>query len=105
MLTQLTRLSVETDGRYAKLEEVQFLKDYLQSMDVRLSAYEKIRAAQEQIILQVEVKMCDMDPSLFRSAAGEANPEIGSLPKKSSIPDSTPVGFVETTLSDLSDLF
>ncbi|MBW4577288.1 MAG: phycobilisome protein [Aphanothece sp. CMT-3BRIN-NPC111] len=71
MLTQLTRLSVETDGRYAKLEELQFLKDYLQSMDVRLSAYEKIRAAQEQIILQVEVKMCDMDPSLFRSAAGD----------------------------------
>jgi len=26
MLTQLTRLGTEADGRYAKLEEMQFLK-------------------------------------------------------------------------------
>ncbi|MBW4577284.1 MAG: hypothetical protein KME08_18590 [Aphanothece sp. CMT-3BRIN-NPC111] len=41
----------------------------------------------------------------FQFMPWEANPEIGSLPQNSSIPDSTPVGFVETTLSNLSDLF
>ena len=50
MLNQLSRLSVEADGRYATTEELQFLKDYIQSLDLRLSAYEKISAAQTEIV-------------------------------------------------------
>jgi hypothetical protein len=71
MLTQLTRLSIEADGRYAKAEELQFLKGYFQSLDQRVSAYEKIRAAEAEIISQVEAKMRALDPNLFRSAAGD----------------------------------
>lgn len=71
MLTQLSRLSVEADGRYAKLEEMQFLKSYFQSLDQRLSAYAKIRNTEEEIIDQVEAKMRTIDPSLFINAAGD----------------------------------
>jgi hypothetical protein len=71
MLTQLSRLSVEADGRYATAEEVQFLKGYLRSMDPRVSAYEKIRAAEEEIISKTEAKMRSMDPTLFLNAAGD----------------------------------
>lgn len=68
MQTQLTQLSVETDGRYAVAEELQFLKGYLQSLEQRVSAYEKIRAAEAEIISQVEVKMRAIDASLFRNS-------------------------------------
>lgn len=71
MLTQLSRLSVEADGRYAKLEEMQFLKSYFHSLDQRLSAYAKIRNTEEEIIDQVEAKMRTIDPSLFINAAGD----------------------------------
>jgi hypothetical protein len=65
MLKQLARLSVEADGRYATADELQFLKDYLQSVDQRLSAYEKIRDAEEKIIPQVEEIKRSLDPNLF----------------------------------------
>lgn len=41
----------------------------------------------------------------FQFIPWEGNPEIGSLPKVSSIPEPTPSAFVETTLTDLSELF
>ncbi|GAC1460942.1 MAG: allophycocyanin subunit alpha [Chamaesiphon sp.] len=71
MLTQLTRLTVEADGRYAVAEELQFLKSYFQSLDIRMSAYAKIRSAQEEIITKVEAKMRALDPTLFVSSAGD----------------------------------
>lgn len=71
MLTQLTRLSTEADGRYAKLEEMQFLKSYFQSLDQRMSAYAKIRNSEVEIIDQVEAKMRTIDPNLFINAAGD----------------------------------
>jgi len=42
MLKQLSRLSNETEGRYASTVELQFIKDYVNSVDTRISAYEKI---------------------------------------------------------------
>jgi hypothetical protein len=54
MLTQLARLSLEVDGRYATDQELQFLEDYLQTVDQRLSAYEKIRNAEEKITHKVK---------------------------------------------------
>lgn len=71
MLTQLTRLSVEADGRYAKLEELQFLKSYFQSLEQRVSAYEKIRTAEEEIIRQVETEMRVLDSNLFCNTSGD----------------------------------
>lgn len=65
MLSQLARLSVEADGRYATAEELQFLKDYIHSLDRRVSAYEKIQAAETEIIAQVEQKMQANYPNLF----------------------------------------
>ena len=66
MLSQLGRLSTEADGRYASAEELQFLKDYFQSLNHRMSAYKKIQAAEKEIIRQVEAQMQSLDPSLFR---------------------------------------
>jgi hypothetical protein len=71
MLTQLSRLSIEADGRYAKAEELQFLKGYFQSLEQRVSAYEKIRAAEELIIRQVEAKMRALDRDIFLNTAGD----------------------------------
>jgi hypothetical protein len=66
MLRQLARLSVEADGRYATPEELQFLKDYLQSLEMRVSAYEKIQSAEEKIIYLVEAKKRSLNANLFQ---------------------------------------
>ncbi|MEG4446301.1 phycobilisome protein [Microcoleus sp. AT9_B5] len=66
MLSQLARLSTEADGRYASAEELQFLKDYLQSLNHRISAYKKIQASETEIMQQVEAQMQSLDPNLFR---------------------------------------
>lgn len=69
MLSQLARLSTEADGRYATAEELQFLKDYFQSLNHRMSAYKKLQASEKEIIRQVEAQMQSIDPSLFRRGA------------------------------------
>lgn len=71
MLTQLSRLSVEADGRYATAEELQFVKEYFQSLDLRVSAYEKLKKAESEIIERVENKMRGIDPTLFINASGD----------------------------------
>lgn len=65
MLKQLSNLNIEADGRYATDQELQFLKNYLQSVEQRISAYEKIRDAEEEIMDRVETKMRSIDPNLF----------------------------------------
>lgn len=65
MLKQLTRLSVEADGRYATTKELQFLKDYIDSVDRRISAYEKIQAAEAEIVNKIEQTRIATDPELF----------------------------------------
>jgi Phycobilisome protein len=71
MLTQLSRLSVEADGRYAKTEELQFFKSYYQSLDDRLRTYEKVRAAAEEIVTTTEAEMRNLDPTIFMGASGD----------------------------------
>ena len=65
MLKQLEHLNVKADGRYATDQELQFLKDYIQSAEQRISSYEKIREAEDEIMDQVETKMRSIDPNLF----------------------------------------
>lgn len=65
MLTQLSRLSVEADGRYGTAQELQFLKDYFESVATRISAYEKIRDAEAEIIPRMEGERRAADPSFF----------------------------------------
>uniref|UniRef100_B8HV19 Phycobilisome protein n=1 Tax=Cyanothece sp. (strain PCC 7425 / ATCC 29141) TaxID=395961 RepID=B8HV19_CYAP4 len=66
MLKQLQRLSLETDGRYATDAELKFLKDYLQTVDQRITTYEKVREQEEQIIAQTEAEVLGTNPNLFR---------------------------------------
>ncbi|MEO0375611.1 MAG: allophycocyanin [Cyanobacteria bacterium P01_A01_bin.17] len=65
MLTQLARVSLDADGRFATATELQFIKDYLESADHRISAYEKIRDAEEQIIDQIEEKALAKNARVF----------------------------------------
>ena len=65
MLSQLTHLSVEADGRYATAGELQFLRNYIDSFEDRISAYEKIKDAEDKIIQEVASKMEKIDPTLF----------------------------------------
>lgn len=65
MLKQLTRVSIDADGRYATEGELQFLKDYLDSAADRISAYEKIRDAEEEIIDQIEEQALAKDARVF----------------------------------------
>jgi hypothetical protein len=76
MLTQLSRLSVVADGRYATPGELQFLKSYSQSLDLRVSAYEKLRAAETEIITEAEAKIRAIDPNAFISPTGKDYVEI-----------------------------
>lgn len=57
MFQQLTQLSLDADGRYATDAELQFLETYLESVPVRLSAYEKLRDATDELLDQVESRI------------------------------------------------
>ncbi|HIK38743.1 MAG: hypothetical protein NZ901_10370 [Geminocystis sp.] len=55
MLRQLADLTLEADGRYAEDYELQFLEDYLDSLDLRVQIYNKIRDNADKIIEQVRL--------------------------------------------------
>jgi len=65
MLTQLQRLSVEVDGRYATPEELDFLKSYLETFKYRVSAYQKIKKNESVIIDQIQDKLQQVNPAIF----------------------------------------
>ncbi|NCJ07671.1 allophycocyanin [Synechococcales cyanobacterium C] len=81
MLQQLARLSVEADGRFATAQELQFIKDYLESVDDRISAYETIREAEETLMQQVEAKVFETDPEAF-TYSGKDTSEISRRDRK-----------------------
>jgi len=55
MLKQFADLTLEADGRYAQDYELQFLEDYLDSQDTRMSAYIKLRDSADDIIEAVRL--------------------------------------------------
>jgi hypothetical protein len=67
MLSQLTRLSLEVDGRYATDEELLFLNDYMKSYSLRLQTYQKLQASEAAIVQQVLTKLRSLDQSLLKS--------------------------------------
>ena len=69
MLKQLTKLIIETDGRYATDRELEFIKDYLNTVETRISAYEKIRDKSEQILDKTKAKMEQKNPKLLARGA------------------------------------
>lgn len=75
MLSQLHKLSVEADGRYATDPELSFLQSYLQTVRIRLSAYQKIQAAEGEIVQQVLHKINAIDPSLLQQGAVDLTPK------------------------------
>ena len=65
MLKQITKLTIEADGRYASDEELKFIKDYLDSVELRISTYEKIRDKSEEVLDKTKAKMEAKSPNLF----------------------------------------
>lgn len=66
MLTQLSQLSIKTDGRFASDKELRFLEDYFDSLEKRISTYKKVRDSAEEIIEKMRVEKIATDPTLFR---------------------------------------
>lgn len=65
MLTYLERLSIETDGRYATSEELEFLKLYFASFNLRLKTYQKIHQYETEIIQTIQNKIQLNYPKTF----------------------------------------
>lgn len=74
MLTQLSRLALEADGRYASAEELQFLKDYLQTAEQRAQTYRTVRDNEAFLLeeLHSQVKTSD-GGSLFKGTQDVSN--------------------------------
>ena len=65
MFTNLERLSVEVDGRYATPEELDFLKSYFGTFKYRISAYQKIKNNESLIMNQIQENLEKMNPDIF----------------------------------------
>nr|WP_228038436.1 phycobilisome protein [Nodosilinea sp. LEGE 06152] len=55
-----------TDGRYASDQELMFFQTYLSTVGTRLRAYQKIQAAEPQIVAQVMTRLKVQRPGLFQ---------------------------------------
>lgn len=62
MLKELANLTLEADARYAAPSELEFLKTYLDSVEIRVSAYKKIRDSADEIIEQVRAEKHNRNP-------------------------------------------
>lgn len=71
MFRQLNHLTVVADGRYARPEELNFLQDYLASVEIRISAYEKIRAEAEMMADKIQSMQKAENPRCFHFVNGE----------------------------------
>jgi hypothetical protein len=65
MLTKLKRLSVDVEGRYATANELQFLKDYLDTADSRIALYEKLEETREEIDTTIEATLKAIDHGIY----------------------------------------
>lgn len=66
MIKQLVNLTTEVDGRYATSDELQFIKDYLDSVDDRITTYRSIRDQEEKIVHRVEAGKRGVNDNLFK---------------------------------------
>lgn len=73
MLQQLEHLSLSAEGRYATSEELQFMRNYLSSVDLRLSIYQKIRDGEEEIINQLEAQILKIQADIFQISSGDVS--------------------------------
>ncbi len=68
MLTQLTTLAQQCDGRYASDAELECLKDYLEEIDQRIYTYNKIHKNENQLIEQIGVKTQSINADIFQKS-------------------------------------
>ncbi|MEM6614431.1 MAG: allophycocyanin, partial [Cyanobacteria bacterium P01_C01_bin.72] len=54
------------EGRYGTEEELRLLKDYFPTVSLRLSAYQKIRDAEDRIVQRLEARMREKQPNIFQ---------------------------------------
>ncbi len=73
MLNQLEQLSIEAEGRYATEQELRLLKNYFPTINLRLSAYQKIRDAEDSIIQKLEARMREKQPNIFQLGAKDVS--------------------------------
>ncbi|MFM2311484.1 MAG: hypothetical protein RLZZ04_760 [Cyanobacteriota bacterium] len=71
MLNQLEQLSLAAEGRYATPQELQALKDYFPTINPRLSAYQKLRDGEAEIIAKLEARMREKQPNIFQMGAND----------------------------------
>jgi len=65
MLSQLKRLSLEVDGRYASDAELQFMFDYVKSFNLRLQTYQKLQELESKLLEQTYTKLRSLHPTIF----------------------------------------
>jgi Phycobilisome protein len=65
MISQFQTLSEKSDGRYAGDEELAFLSSYIDTYALRMQTYQKLQAAESQIVQQVLAKIKSTDPALL----------------------------------------
>lgn len=73
MLKQLESLSLTAEGRYATAKELQFLRDFLPTVDLRINAYRKIRDVEDEIIEQLHNRMREINPGIFKTKSGDVS--------------------------------
>lgn len=66
MLKHLTCLANDADGQFASDADLQFIKDYLSTVDDRISAYSKIRNAETEISDQLAKTLTQQNPYIFK---------------------------------------
>lgn len=71
MLSQIKRLSLETEGQYATDSDLQFLRDYVKSYGQRVETYHRIQSAETLIVSQVQQYMMSQDPTLFQGGESD----------------------------------
>ena len=82
MLKQLEELSLVAEGRYATAQELQFVRDYIKTVDLRLSAYQKIRDAEDEILDRLEAKIRQIQTNSSQSGSKNVTSVCGRDTKK-----------------------
>ena len=65
MLNQISQLTIDTDGRYATSEELDFIREYVASAKTRVKIYRKIREMRSDILFETERQMLGDNENLF----------------------------------------
>ncbi len=85
MLTQFSKLTLDTDGRYATDSELKFIEDYLESANMRIQTYEKIKAHEEAILQEVDAKMHQLNENNCLYKMDEHGKEICRRDRKNAV--------------------